>query len=177
VWSIFTTSKIGHPQFCFFWKQKAHNWNKFYDVDCRAFHAASCGIFCLLIKRIQRCYFLWKSNRDESVNSKFILHVYCKTFCNGNWPSCFSCMTSSPGIDPLSHCPCYLMCDRSYCYIRYLQWRKGDSCESHRQSHIWVEKSETLFFRTNDHCLLNEALLSIERKEMDNRTMDVYPMK
>jgi hypothetical protein len=34
----------------FFWKQKVHNWNKFYDVDCRVFHAASCGIFYFLIK-------------------------------------------------------------------------------------------------------------------------------
>ncbi len=54
--------------------------------------------------------------------------------------------------------------------------KKSDSCESHRQplsQFITPMKSETLFFRTNDHCLLNEAILSIKRKEMDNDTKNV----
>jgi hypothetical protein len=34
--------------FTFFCKQKSYNLNTLYCVDCRAFHAASCGIFCFL---------------------------------------------------------------------------------------------------------------------------------
>jgi hypothetical protein len=45
---------IDRTEFCFFRKQNIHSLNKVFDVDCRAFHAASYGIWCFLIKRIQR---------------------------------------------------------------------------------------------------------------------------
>ena len=48
----FRNLKNWSHNFSFLKKQEVHNWNKFYDVDCRPFHAASCGILCFLIKRI-----------------------------------------------------------------------------------------------------------------------------
>jgi hypothetical protein len=42
----FDAAKSGHTEFCFFWKQKLHNQNRLYFVDCRAFHAVSSGVLC-----------------------------------------------------------------------------------------------------------------------------------
>ena len=41
----FATSKTSHTEFYFLTKQKLYNSNKPYYGDCRAFHAASYGIF------------------------------------------------------------------------------------------------------------------------------------
>ncbi len=45
--------KLIVQSFAFFRKQKFHNYNTLYCVDCRAFHAASCGIFCFLNQAYQ----------------------------------------------------------------------------------------------------------------------------
>jgi hypothetical protein len=45
--------KLIVQSFAFFLKQKFRNYNTLYYADCRAFHAASCGIFCFLNQAYQ----------------------------------------------------------------------------------------------------------------------------
>ena len=64
-------------------------------------------------------------NKNDSWTSFLGKMKFEDELCNCQWRLCFTCLTYSPGTNPLSLCSCYIMCGRSFLYIRCVQCREG----------------------------------------------------
>ena len=84
---LFRMMGVCSPRFCPVWNQKVQLWNKWSCVNCRAFHAASYGIFCLSIpcikgsKTAMQTYNEQEWWRNESYE-KFITIILCEVWSN-----------------------------------------------------------------------------------------------
>jgi len=84
---LFHMMKVWSPKFCPVWNQKVQVWNKWSCVNCRAFHAASYGIFCLSIpcrkgsKTPMQTYNEQEWWRNESYQ-KCVTIILCEVWSN-----------------------------------------------------------------------------------------------
>ena len=84
---LFWMMEVWSPKFCLLWEQKVPLRIKLSCVNCRAFHAASYGMFCLSIWCIkEEKNSMWTYNEQEwwpnESYRKFITIVLCEVWSN-----------------------------------------------------------------------------------------------
>ena len=79
-------------------------------------------------------------NKNDSWTSFLGKMKFEDELCNCQWRLCFTCLTYSPGTNPLSLCSCYIMCGRSFLYIRCVQCREGTAESVQMTQHTIMSK-------------------------------------